>query len=165
MNKFEDYRAERMIQDRKIADRIRNAPNREKQIELVTEILLLGTREQTLDDRRRKRVETEYYELLCNIAKENGGRVELDIDENLCFGALSYRGSALTIDSAFDPKIDDFTALLKESDTIDLSAKGMEFELKLTFDLTEQSNKAANAEKLEALTEQLFRLVTEVSDS
>ncbi len=163
MNKFADFRKEKCLRDQRSAELFRSLPreHKEKQYQIIKEILQLSIREQLCDDIRRNRLETEYYELLCKIARENGGRVELNLDDNLCFGTLTYWGNKMTIDSTLEPKISELTDLFKDSDTISISAAGRYFTLQLSFDLTDKKEEASYTDELHALSDRLWETLEE----
>lgn len=55
------------------------------------------------NEERWKRLEQEFYPALCMIAQAQGGRVELNIEEDTLTGQLVYIGAGLTLGSS-DPE-------------------------------------------------------------
>ena len=158
MNKQADFRQEKALRDLWLKEQIQSSAleHRKTQRELIKQIMKLSLQEQIPDHSRRKKLETEYYNLLYSIAQENGGRVELDIDENLLFGALTYWGTELTMDGAFYPKLNELTELMNDCDTVSISAEGFYFKLQLSFDLTCKDPEHSHSPEIQTLTAQLM---------
>ena len=90
------------------------------------------------DHARRMRLEKDYYELFWALGEENGGRVELDIDEEYYYGTLTYCGDSLLIDNTFTPGIKQMSEIIADSDTISISAADNCFKLQLSFDMNKR---------------------------
>ena len=101
---------------------------------------------QPINDERKIRVTEEYYDLLCALARVNGGRVELDWNEQYPIATLTYWGEELTLDRDFSSEWESFSSILRDCDTVNFSAEGKNFKLLMSFDL-----RNPNSPKLYAL--------------
>ena len=84
---------------------------------------------------KRKRVEEEYYPLLCKLAEENCGFIELDLDEETYMACLTVRVDSFVVDGDFFPTIGQFGKLIADADTFSLAPHEESIVMQLTFDL------------------------------
>ena len=91
--------------------------------------------DQPINEVRRARVTEDYYHVLCQLARVNGGRAELDWNERCPIATLTYWGKDLTLDRVFSSEWENFSLLLGACDTVNFSAEGKNFKLLMSFDL------------------------------
>ena len=101
---------------------------------------------QAVNEERKIRVTEDYYHMLCKLARINGGRVELDWNEQCPIATLTYWGEELTLDRDFSSEWENFSSILRDCDTVNFSAEGKNFKLLMSFDL-----RNPNSPKLYAL--------------
>ncbi|MGL0834056.1 hypothetical protein [Faecalibacterium duncaniae] len=68
-----------------------------------------------------KRLEQEFYPALCMIAQAQGGRVELNIEEDTLIGQLVYIGAGLTLGSSDPEGLAAFSRIVSASEDIFVS--------------------------------------------
>ena len=99
-----------------------------------------------INEARKTHVTEDYYHVLCALARVNGGRVELDWNEQCPIATLTYWGEELTLDRDFSSEWENFSSILRDCDTVNFSAEGKNFKLLMSFDL-----RNPNSQKLYAL--------------
>ena len=90
---------------------------------------------QAVNEERKIRVTEDYYHMLCELARINGGRVELERSEHYPIATLSYYGKELILDRDFWNEQENFSLILGDCDTVNFSAEGDYFKLLMSFDL------------------------------
>lgn len=73
------------------------------------------------NEARWNRLEQEFYPALCEIAKAQGGRVELNIEEDTLTGQLVYMGEKLALGSADPEGLAAFSEIIAVSEDIFIS--------------------------------------------
>lgn len=76
-----------------------------------------------------------FYPCLCKIAKIQGGRVELDINEETFFAQLVYIGNDLTLNNIFCTDLTDFSSIVSAAEDIFVSVKEECFKFRFIFHL------------------------------
>lgn len=76
-----------------------------------------------------------FYPCLCEIAKIQGGRVELEIDEETFFAQLVYIGNDLILNNIFCTDLTDFSSIVSAAEDIFISVKEKCFKFQFMFHL------------------------------
>ena len=138
MKKQADFRQHKAQREKHLAEQFySDQAYREVQLKSIKQFLRTNLQHQP-DFMRKHKVETEYYDLLHRLAEENGGCVELDINEEFHYGTLTYWGNEFVIDTDFSPTIKQLAELIADSDTLQISMEKNFFKFQLSFDLTKK---------------------------
>lgn len=96
-----------------------------------------------------EKVKEFFYPALCDIAKLQGGRVVLDLDEALHFAQLSYTGGYLILGETNQSCFLTFLDIMTAADDMVLSAKESYFEIQFMFALCDKVQVEDHSEEIE----------------
>lgn len=90
------------------------------------------------NEERWNQLEHEFYPTFCTIAKMQGGRVELKINEETLIGQIVYTGEELILDNAVCRNQEDFAAVVSSATDIFITAQGDCFQIQFLFQLFDE---------------------------
>ena len=144
MKKYVDYTQEKTSRERMFNEQCyqENSPKKELLSGLINQLIATERSRSGLarDSLRTARVTVNHYHSLCRLALINGGRVELEFDEQSNLATLSYLGKELILDTDFSQEPKMFSEIFADCDTINISADGEFFKILMSFDLTTPGN-------------------------
>lgn len=100
------------------------------------------------NEKKWAQLENVFFPQLCKIAKIQGGRVELDINEKTFFAELVYIGDDLILNNIFCTDLTDFSAIVSAAEDIYVSVKGGYFKFQFQFNLYDMVKVADHAKEI-----------------
>lgn len=95
-----------------------------------------------------EQLEDVFFPCLSKIAKIQGGRVELNINEETFFAELVYIGDDLTLNNIFCTDLADFSAMVSAAEDIYVSVKDGYFKFQFLFHLYDKVKVADHSEEI-----------------
>lgn len=164
MRKYVDYIREHELEEAKIEARCKEimSPQTPERMQLLAEIIETDLNQYRIvkDEARRNRVENRHYPALCELARIQGGRVELDIDETYYYASIIYIGKELLIDGSYPLESAHFTQVIQDADTTIIEADGDYFQLRFTFEMNQKefiTDRTAELNDLKTEYKRLYR--------
>lgn len=126
MMHFEQSEIESLVTDREI-----------QHFELLKELIHIKSTQykKNRNPEKIEKVKDFFYPELCDMAKFQGGRVVLDIDEDLHFAQLTYTGGYLILGETNQSCFLDFLDIMTAADDVIFSVKANYFEIQFLFAL------------------------------
>ena len=109
------------------------------------------------NEKKWAQLENVFFPQLCKIAKIQGGRVELDINEETFFAELVYIGDDLTLNNIFCTDLSDFSAIVSAAEDIYISVKGEYFKFQFLFNLYDTIKVADHAKEIAEVQRKIQR--------
>ena len=155
MIKSVDYTKQHELIEARIAARCKeqskeHAPEKFHFLEQIIETELRQYR-YIKDQEKRKRVETRYYPLLCELAKAHGSRVQLNIDEKYYYASLTYIGKDLILDNSAPIEMNYFIQMFKDCDTVSFETENNQISIQFTFEMHHKEKVKDNTQALKQL--------------
>lgn len=111
--------------------------------------------ERTENKELRRMWEKVIYSYLCTVAKDQGGRVTLNISEDTLTGSLVYFGHELIINNLYCSTLNCFRLMLAYTDDFFISADDRLIELHFLFHIYDQKQVEDHTEEIRNLQKQL----------
>lgn len=80
------------------------------------------------------RLEADFYPNLCRIAKVQGGRVEMDMNEDTFSVKLTYMGNALSLDKGACMGLSEFSTIVSAAEDVSISVSDGFFKIEFLFE-------------------------------
>ena len=96
------------------------------------------------------------YPILCEMAKIQGGRVTLNIDEESLVGKLTYCGHELFINNVFCNDLKCFRLMLAHTEDFYIASKDGLVEVQFIFHLYDEKKVADHSDEIKKLQEQIY---------
>ena len=113
--------------------------------------------EKKVDFEKTNRIIESYYPILCGIAKEQRGRVVLDINEKNLFAQLLYSGETLMLQNTSQMNYLNFWTIVSNADDTFVCGKGGSFEIQFVFQLYEKVQIYDHIEQIEKAKQEFHR--------
>lgn len=100
------------------------------------------------NEKRWNQLVDAFYPCLCELAEIQGGRVELEIDEETLFAQLVYTGDHLIIDDTFSMSLENFSAIVASSEDVFISIKDEYIQFQFFFRLFDHVQVADHSKEI-----------------
>lgn len=166
MNKQVDFIAEHNEEMKELLEAPHMHPNKREWQRLQLSMELVRAQESQYakikNEERWDKLEQEFYPVLCEIAKIQGGCVELKIAEEPLTGQLVYTGEVLTLDSSNLKGLTTFSRIVAAAEDIFVSTHDGYFKFQFFFCLHDKVFVEDHTEQITKIKEkiQLYRIET-----
>lgn len=96
-----------------------------------------------------------FYPCLCDIAKTQGGRVELEIDDETFFAQLVYIGYGLTLNNILCTELSDFSAAMSAAEDVFISVEERGIKIQFIFHLYDKVQVADHSAQIAKIKQEI----------
>jgi len=86
------------------------------------------------DEEKWNHLEEDFYPNLCKIAEMQGGRAEMDMNEDTFSVKLTYMGNALLLDKSVCMGLSEFSAIVSAAEDVSISVSDGFFKIEFLFE-------------------------------
>ena len=109
----------------------------------------------TKNEERWRQLVDVFYPCLCELANIQGGRVELEIDEETFFAKLVYTGNNLILDDTFSMSLTGFSDIVASSEDVFVSTKDGYLQFQFFFHLYDNVQIADHSKEIEEIEKKI----------
>lgn len=138
----------KMLQER--ADAMPNSKPDWERFELTKEMVHAKKSQykRVKNEARWEQVEKSFYPWLCQIAKLQGGKVTMDLNENTYLGTLVYVGKLMILNNVFCRELYEFADMIRKAADVFISSENNCCKITLLYDLYDEVRIADNTTQI-----------------